>query len=123
MSNYFDKDGNPLELHEWSKLHSDFDYKLIAHEIVGDRRVSTVWLGINHSFGGDNTPPLIFETMIFVGDGWLEIYCDRYSTLEEAGAGHKKAVALAPALEIPNWFEEENISEVKYDDPNPEDTK
>lgn len=52
-------------------------------------RVSTVFLGIDHNFSSDG-PPLLFETMIFddydSGDMW------RYSTWEEAEAGHKSAL-------------------------------
>lgn len=54
-------------------------------------KVSTVFLGLNHSF----TPSyeLWFETMIFGGinDGWQ----DRYSTREQALIGHQKALELA----------------------------
>lgn len=52
-------------------------------------RVSTVFLGLDHSFGFG--PPLIFETMIFGKGGWCDEYCDRYSTWQEAEAGHRKA--------------------------------
>lgn len=50
--------------------------------------VSTVFLGIDHSYGAG---PVLFETLVFgVGkmDGWMW----RYSTLEEAKAGHQKVV-------------------------------
>lgn len=50
--------------------------------------VSTVALGLDHQFGDGE--PLIFETMIF--GGCLDGYCDRYSTIEEAKVGHRKAV-------------------------------
>jgi hypothetical protein len=47
--------------------------------------ISTVFLGLDHSFG--NGPPLIFETMVFGGihDG----ECTRYSTWDQAVAGHR----------------------------------
>lgn len=51
-------------------------------------RVSTVFLGIDHSFGFG--PPLLFETMVFGKGGWIERDCGRYSTWLEAEVGHKK---------------------------------
>lgn len=56
--------------------------------------VSTVFLGMNHNYFGDE--PLLFETMIFADD--LEDiagYTERYATWEEAEAGHARAVAAA----------------------------
>jgi hypothetical protein len=54
------------------------------------RWVSTVWLGLDHSFGSG--PPLIFETMVFRSkDGPLhDLECDRYSTEVDALAGHSR---------------------------------
>jgi len=51
-------------------------------------RVSTVFLGLNHSFGGGE--PQIFETMIFGGTFDEEMW--RYSTWEQAEKGHQEAV-------------------------------
>lgn len=102
MSNWYDKEGNPLltddalvgssewerKMNEIEKLLSDKNYKIIKQEWTPDKKhwVSTVWLGLDHNFG--EGPPLIFETMVFKeGDaGELE----RYSTQEEALRGHKK---------------------------------
>jgi hypothetical protein len=56
---------------------------------VNGHDVSTVWLGINHSYWGG--PPLIFETMVFCHFDhecdWLHEQC-RYSTKEQALRGH-----------------------------------
>ena len=52
-------------------------------------RVSTVFLGIDHSFS--NGPPLLFETMVFGGPYHGEE--DRYTTWDEAEAGHAAIVA------------------------------
>jgi hypothetical protein len=49
----------------------------------GDIRVSTVFLGIDHGFGGK---PLLFETMVF--GGRLNGYQCRYGTYDEAVEGH-----------------------------------
>ena len=56
-------------------------------------RVSTVFLGLDHSFG--DGPPMLFETLIFGGPSDGEMW--RYSTWEEAETGHKVALALAEA--------------------------
>lgn len=60
--------------------------------------VSTVFLGIDHSFGrGDG--PILFETMIFGGPH--DRFQERYATWDEAIAGHAKALALALADDSP----------------------
>lgn len=56
---------------------------IVSQEDVGeDFWVSTVFLGLDHSFGGKT--PVVFETMIFGADD----YCARYETYEQAVAGH-----------------------------------
>jgi hypothetical protein len=64
---YYDKAGNPYDdVKAWAKLFEDNDYKIIKQEYTpkGKYWISTVWLGIDHSFGGNSTP-LIFESMVF----------------------------------------------------------
>lgn len=57
----------------------------------GDVVVSTVFLGLDHSFGrGD---PQLFETMIF--GGALDQTQDRYATRQAAINGHAHYVAIA----------------------------
>ena len=63
--------------------------------------VSTVFLGIDHNFGGKGKP-ILFETMVFgkgdlVPDNWMARYC----TWEQAEAGHKAIV-----YELENRLEE-----------------
>lgn len=53
--------------------------------------ISTVFLGLNHNYG--DGPPLVFETMIFGGKHNQS--CWRYSTWEDAEAGHREAVQLS----------------------------
>lgn len=48
--------------------------------------VSTVFLGVDHSFGGGK--PILFETMVF-GSCAHDEACERYSTYEEAERGHR----------------------------------
>lgn len=92
-SRYFDRQGRPIPAEEWIRLSSDPAYRRVALTSGYCRRISTVWLGLNHQWG--DGPPLIFETMLFrespSGDNLLnDIDCDRYSTEAEAVAGHEK---------------------------------
>jgi len=78
------------DLMEWAKVFKGTN-RHVASDMVGDVRVSTVFLGLDHSFGeGD---PLLFETMIF--GGLHDQYQDRCSTWEQAEKMHKIAVDLA----------------------------
>lgn len=58
---------------------------------VGDVRVSTVFLGLDHDTLGKG-PPILFETMVFGGihDQWM----DRCATWDEAVAMHARAVEM-----------------------------
>lgn len=100
---YYDREARPISLRQWAELHDDLDYIRVASTYIAMNRVSTVWLGIDHSFGAG--PPLIFETMIFnenptnsstfvPGRSYHEPwdYQRRYHTLEAAMLGHEKAV-------------------------------
>lgn len=74
---------------KWAECFGKAD-RHVAKDSVGDVKISTVFLGLDHGFSGG--PPLFFETMIFGGkhDG----YQDRYSTWDEAVAGHRRAVEM-----------------------------
>jgi len=74
----------------WIAKLGDNDGRQIARDEIGDVVVSTVWLGLNHSIG--DGPPLIFETMIFGGEH--DEYQERYSTVERAREGHRRAIEL-----------------------------
>jgi len=88
---YYDLDGRPIDMYEWGRLFEDFERRCIAStELPGGCRVSTVWLGIDHSFG--TGPPLIFESMVFGPDNNVDLDCIRYSTREQAEAGHSELV-------------------------------
>lgn len=60
--------------------------------------ISTVDLGLDHSFG--EGPPLYWETMIFPEGEWGDLYCERYSSIEDAKKGHEKAKELLMSGEI-----------------------
>lgn len=77
------------DLMEWGEFMGSGN-RIVAKDQIGGVRVSTVFLGLDHSFGGHS--PLLFETMIFGGahDGYQE----RYTFWDDAEAGHAKAVAM-----------------------------
>jgi len=62
----------------------------VGSDNIEEKFISTVWLGNNHNFYSGK--PLLFETMIFNGNESIDIYCERYSTWDEAVEGHKKAI-------------------------------
>ena len=87
-----DKQGNPKvepDLMKWAKWFETAE-RHIGNDIIGKVEISTVFLGLDHSFGKGK--PLLYETMIFGGkhDGYQE----RYFTKEEALKGHEKALKL-----------------------------
>lgn len=76
------------DLMEWAKWFAMADRR-VADTEVGALRVSTVFLGVDYSFGVG--PPLIFETMTFDALGH-ELSMARYSTWAEAELGHMEEV-------------------------------
>lgn len=78
---------------QWGKWFEK-NNRHVADTMVGDVRVSTVFLALDHNFGSGR--PLLFETMTFGDD--IE-HQERYSTWEEAEMGHKKYVKMLEELE------------------------
>ncbi len=74
----------------WFEKHNA-DRQVVRTELPGDVVVSTVFLGLDHSFGRGE--PQLFETMIFGGP--LDETQDRYATRQAAMNGHAHYVALA----------------------------
>ena len=89
MSDYYDRQGKPISLQTWAHLMEDREYCRVDETLVDNTRVSTVWLGIDYSFGRGGAP-IIFETMVFGGPMDQEPY--RWSTEQEAVDGHRMAV-------------------------------
>ena len=94
MSLHYILDGKtPIAIDDLLSWARSFDRAKVHVALTdhGDIRVSTVFLGLDHSYG--DSPPLLFETMIFGGPH--DEYQERYSTWDEAEEGHKRACALA----------------------------
>ena len=76
------------DITEWSKHFENINERIVAKTKIGDVEISTVFLGIDHSFGGKT--PIVFETMVFGGK--LDQEQERYATYDEAMKGHEEMV-------------------------------
>lgn len=107
MSGYFilDEDHNPVPVAGFEDFYVWLDAERervgqelpvatlqVANDNWGERPdcVSTVFLGVNHNY--DDGPPTLFETMLFTDDDRDQSMW-RYSTWDEAVAGHASVVA------------------------------
>lgn len=93
---YFDKEGKPIDLMTWGKQFGNWVDTVVKQEVVGKYWISTVWLGLDHSFIFTGEGPIaIFETMVFPKNKDMsKIYeQERHSTnSEEAKAFHQEMV-------------------------------
>lgn len=87
------------EEHSW--LYTP-EYQILDRTIITDAAdpkktfdVSTVWLGIDMSYGFGG-PPIIFETMVF-GEGSHDEDCVRCATEAQAREGHTEMVIVVAA--------------------------
>lgn len=92
VTEFYDPDGEPLTDREWDALWvrrgTDPDrswWQKVTD--VGDIEVSTVWIGLDYSFGFADAPPLPWEAMIFGGEHDQEQW--RYPSREAAFAHHE----------------------------------
>lgn len=94
-----DDAGNPvpattLEWATWSETH---ERHVAVTNISSSVRVSTIFLGLDHNLFPMLDPltykPVLWETMIFGGP--LDQCQERYTSVEDARAGHKRAVDKA----------------------------
>lgn len=98
MTEFFDKDGKPMELLEWARTFEDDQYRQIAKNRVGAHTVSTVWNGFDAFRWSDDEPARIFSTGVFVTadaqkEGGFELVEEQtYLTQEEALQGHADLV-------------------------------
>lgn len=90
---YYNKEGKEITLEEWSKTY-EYDDRVLYQEHVNGFFVSTVFLGLDHSFG-DSDKPLIYETMVFIDGKWRDVFCERTPDTISATITHLKAVHWA----------------------------
>jgi hypothetical protein len=111
----FRMDGSPypagLEgLLEWSRDMEDRRGRIVRQEMLWNGLwLSTVWLGLNHRCVPG--PPLIFETMAFDhlgGARSADLWCERWSTLEEAEQGHERVKRYVSSVlfTLSLWWDE-----------------
>jgi hypothetical protein len=88
-----DENGNPVEetdLIKWAMWFENANNtRIVTRTEIGNTVVSTVFLGLDHSFG--EGAPILYETMVFIdgesnGEQW------RYATKEEALEGHAEVI-------------------------------
>lgn len=94
-----DEDGQPQQvqsMREWGKWMAEADHndwrRVDETELGAMGRVSTVFLGQDHSFGSDDADPVLFESMVF-GGPYDQVIQERYSTRHEAEVGHALLVS------------------------------
>lgn len=97
MGNYILVDKKPVLVEDilvWAKSFENRDSRKVRFDALQGKEkinVSTVFLGIDHSFE-ETGDPILFETMIF--GGHLSEYQKRYCTWDESEAGHLVAIKL-----------------------------
>ena len=90
-----DEDGNPVrepDTLQWGKWFQDGGGRRVGNTKIREGvSVSTVFLGIDHNWG--EGPPVLWETMIFVGKHDQDQ--DRYTSALDAIHGHWEMVMVA----------------------------
>lgn len=91
-----DERGEPVECDDVLAWGAWFETakRTVAHDVVGDARVSTVFLGVDHNFRGGGFP-LLWETMVFGGP--LDMEQERYACAGDALLGHAGVLARVMA--------------------------
>lgn len=93
-----------VDLMTWAVWFEEIDNRRVLEDQVAEFWISTVFLGLDHSFGITG-PPILFETMVFdrahtvslfgrERSAAVDRYTCRYATWDEAVAGHADAVAM-----------------------------
>ena len=77
---------------KWGEAFGSQQRIVAQTEVAPGITVSTVFIGINHRFLSDG-PPILFESLPFGDYGAMDEDMWRYSTWEEAEAGHRRLCA------------------------------
>lgn len=83
---YYDRAGQRITQNEWLELFSQGN-RVALDVFPNGAQVSTVWLGLDHSFGGKE--PLCWETMIFHLPGQECELQWRYTSEQDALKSHR----------------------------------
>jgi hypothetical protein len=96
---HLDRQGREISVMQFARLLGDHRYLRVARSTFLDVErgweydVSTVWLGIDMSFGGSDRP-VLYETMIFTEDESIHNAGMRWTSEEEALYGHCQVARL-----------------------------
>ena len=97
-----DDNGRPvleLDVVKWDEWYAiSMPQRQVAKTDVSNKYVSTVFLGMDHNWGGAG-PPILYETMVFSGELEDDLDMDRYETREQAVHGHEAMVDKVKAGE------------------------
>lgn len=109
-----DAAGNPqpcLDTKVWGLWFGAADRKVAEYRTPDDAvTISTVFLGVDHNFGGGK--PLLYETMIFGGEH--DGFCHRSETRADALLAHVGAIGMLGPEPVQDTAEEyEEIMEAK----------
>lgn len=94
-----DANGEPIparNLMEWANwFEGGHNQRIVKQEMVGDVKISTVFLSLNHNYEQDG-PPILWETMTFKdGDENDQDRCS--GSREQAMAMHERMVEKVKA--------------------------
>lgn len=87
-----DEQNRPVECRDltaWARWFEQTDNRRVAEDYGDGWRLSTVFLGLDHSFMSG--PPLLFETMLFRNDSPDDLW--RCTTWDQAVAQHARELA------------------------------
>lgn len=90
----------PVDLFTWATAFEDMPNRIVKQTTCAASTswVSTVFLGLDHSFSS-NGPPVLFETMVF--GGAMDGYQDRYCSWDQALLYHDLVVGQVEST--PLW--------------------
>lgn len=89
---YWSKNGQPLQLMEWSLLYMDHSYRLVAETTYGGQSVRTVWEGIDD---GVRVAAMYATGVGSESGGWKNVWEGYYPcTLADAQKMHGQFVAV-----------------------------
>jgi len=87
-----DKDHNPVKIEDFNQWATEMQtIKRVGIDEVKDTTVSTVFLGLDHSFGVTDKP-VLFETMTFGSNPDFSEFQWRYDSWDKAVKGHQEIV-------------------------------
>ena len=93
-----DDEKNPVktDVDTWAKWYETKRTigRVVRQDHINGYFVSTVFLGLDHSFGKGEIP-VLWETMIFEEGDWTDLYAKRYTSNYDALCGHLVALQVA----------------------------